>query len=135
MNMKKIIILFISFLAIYSCSDKEDPIGKWGDNIKLSQKVVNFTAEQNSTVVTTQGTWWWINGIGLNDDWNYDLNEIDTTKDNFVIEEDDFKIERKNTTEIHISMNPNQTGLERVLLIGLQAGNYGDGIMVIQAAD
>ena len=131
--MKSIIVLFLGILTIYSCSNSED--GKWDDNIKLSQKVVSFTAEQNSMVVTTQGTWWWINGIGLNDDWNYDLNQIDTTKDNFVIEEADFKIERTNTTEIHISMKPNQTGLERVVLIGLQAGNYGDGIKVIQAAD
>ena len=127
-------IIPILFLSLLSCKSDE-PDEKWDDNIKLSQKEVNFTAEANSTVVTTQGTWWWIHGMGLNDDWSYDLSTVDTTKENFVIEETEFRIERKNATEIHISMTLNETGSDRTLTIGLQAGNYGDGIKVFQTAD
>ena len=134
--MKKLLfgIFPILFLTQISCDSKE-PDGKWDDNIKLSEKELSISAEINSVVITTEGTGWWIHGIGLNDDWNYDLNSIDTTKKNFVIEEDEFTIERKNATEIHISMTQNETGFERVLVIGLQAGNYADGIKITQTAD
>lgn len=137
MNMKKYLtigVFSILFLNLLSC-DSEEIDGRWDDNIKLSEKNVSFTAELNSTVITTEGAWWWISGIRINDDWSYDLSDTDTSKENFVIEETEFRIERKNATEIHISMQKNQSNSERVLTIGLQAGNYFDGIKVTQSAN
>lgn len=40
---------------------------------------------------------------------------------------------RKNIKEMHISMTKNQTDFQRALIIGLQNGNYFDGIKVTQA--
>ena len=131
--MKKAIMLYLVICAIFSCADRKE--GDWDDNIKLSEKEVVITADSNAVYITTEGTSWWVHGIGLNDDWTYDFGNIDTTKDNFVIDETEFKIERKNATEIYISITQNETGEERILIIGLQAGNYGDGIKIIQSAN
>lgn len=94
-----------------------------------------LTAEQNSIVITTKGEWWWIHGISMNKSINFDISGIDTTSKNFVIDETEFRIERKNSTEIHIEMAKNQTGAERVLYIGLEAGDYFDGIKITQSAN
>ena len=82
-----------------SC-ESDEPDGKWDDNIKISTKEVNFSAESNSVIIITEWTWWWISGIGLDDDWDYDISGIDTSEDNFLIEESEFTIERKNANEI-----------------------------------
>ena len=132
----KLTLQFISilFLSLLSC-ESNNPDGKWEDNIKLSTKEVSFSAQSDSVIITTEGTSWWINGIGLNDDWSYDISGIDTIQDNFLIEEPEFTIERKNAKEIHISMTENQSAIERTLTIGLQAGNYFDGIKIIQSGN
>ncbi len=127
-------ILSILLLSLTSCHS-DDPDGKWDDNIHLSEKEVTINAESNSFLITTEGTWWWINGIGLDDDWNYNISGIDTTQDDFLIEENVFTIERKNANEIHISLTENQSNVERVLIISLQAGNYFDQIKIIQVGN
>ena len=124
-------IISIFILSLASCNSNE-PDGKWDDNIKLSEKEVTISAESKALIITTKGTWWWINGIALDDDWGYDISGIDTTKDDFFIEENEFTIERKNATEIHISLTANQTNVDRILTVGLQSGNYFDGIKIIQ---
>ena len=132
--MKEKLILGITsifFLSFFSC-DTDESVGRWDDNIKLSQKEIRFTAESNAVTVTTEGTDWRINEIGFNDDWNNDLN-IDTTQENFLIEESEFTIERKNAREIYITMTENILDTERTLIIALQSGNYFDGIRIIQS--
>ena len=128
--MKKNIILILFFLTILSCSDSKD--GDWDDNIKLSQKEVRFSSDQNIAAISTQGTGWWISEISMDGEL-IELNGVDTTKENFTIEGTEFTFERKNSKEIYISMKQNQTELERVLSIGLQAGNYFDGIKITQS--
>jgi hypothetical protein len=127
-------ILSIILLSIISCNSDESE-GKWDDNIKLSEKEIAINAESNSLLITTEGTSWWINEIGLNNDWNFDLSEIDTTQENFLINETEFTVERKNGNEIYIFMTENRTDSERTLSIGLQAGNYFDSIRIIQSKD
>jgi hypothetical protein len=134
----KVIGIVIILISSYSCSnsDRPDrPIGDWDDNIKLSQKEAKLTSENDSIVITTEGEWWWIYNISLNGESNFDLSGIDTTAKNFIVDETEFKIERKNTTEIHIEMTKNQTGSERVLIIGLEAGDYFDRILITQSAN
>lgn len=130
--MKQIIVLTVFLLVVLSCSDSKD--GDWDDNIKLSQKEVQFSSTQNNIEILTEGTGWWIGEVSMNGE-SFDLNGIDTTKENFTIEQTEFSIERKNSTEVYISMQQNQSETERVLLIGLQAGNYFDGIKVTQSGN
>ena len=130
--MKKIIALTLLLLVVLSCSDSKD--GDWDDNIKLSQKEVQFSSTNNNVEISTEGTGWWIDEVTMNGE-PFDLDGIDTTKENFIIEQAEFSIERKNSTEIYISMQQNQSTTERVLLIGLQAGNYFDGIKVTQSGN
>ena len=131
----KLIGIVIILISSFSCSNSDRPDGDWDDNIKLSQKEAKLTAENDSIVITTEGEWWWIHNISLNGESNFDLSEIDTNAKNFIVDETEFKIERKNTTEIHIEMTKNQTGSERVLIIGLEAGDYFDGIVITQSAN
>jgi hypothetical protein len=128
--MKKIIALTVFFLIVLSCSDSKD--GDWDDNIKLSQKEVQFSSAQNNVEISTEGTGWWIVEVSLDGEL-FDLNGIDTTKENFTIEETEFSIKRKNSTEVFISMQQNPTESVRVLKIGLQSGNYFDGIKITQS--
>lgn len=130
--MKKTIALTLFLLTILSCSDSKD--GDWDDNIKLSQKEVQFSSAQNTIEIATEGTGWWIGEISMDGEL-FDFNDIDTTKENFTIEETEFSIERKNATEIYIAMQQNPTESERVLIIRLQAGNYFDGIKITQSGN
>lgn len=131
--MKKL-LLVISLFTIISCSkDKDSPIGIWDDNIKLSQKEVEFDANENTISITTEGEWWWITEVRFNDSY-INLGDLDTTSDDFIIEETEFKIERKNVTEIYISMSENLGDTVRVLGIELEAGDYFDHIRVTQSA-
>ncbi len=126
----KIIGFLLVLTSTISCSESDQPIGKWDDNIKLSQKEVQLCVDNDSIVITTEGSWWWIDGIYLNGSSSFDRNEIDTTAENFIIDEIEYRIERKNATEIYIEMTKNETGIERKLMIALQAGNYFDSITV-----
>ena len=131
----KIIGFLLVLTSTISCSESDQPIGKWDDNIKLSQKEVQLSVDNDSMVITTEGSWWWIDGIYLNGSSSFDRNEIDTTAENFVIDEIEYRIERKNATEIYIEMAKNETGIERKLMIALQAGNYFDSITVSQSSN
>ena len=136
--MKKIIVYgFLTLIWIFmiSCSTNgnEDPIGKWDDNIKLSQKTATVDSNENSITITTESTYWWLNGISLNND-IIDLTSVDKLSKNFVIINPDFQVERKEDgKKIIITLNQNNTNSERILVIGMQNGDYFDGIKIIQA--
>jgi len=131
--MKKNIILILIAIFNMSCSDSKD--GDWNDNIKLSQKELRFDSLENSAIITTEGDSWWISGIFFKDGQTFDLSNFDTTANNFTITESTFTLERKNGKEISIKLYENTTGSERILTVGLQAGNYFDGITIIQSTD
>ncbi|PCH74874.1 MAG: hypothetical protein COB98_09710 [Flavobacteriaceae bacterium] len=131
--MYKNIILLLILLLNVCCSDSKD--GGWDDNIKLSQKEFQFDKLENSAVITTEGGSWWISGIFFKDGETFDLSNIDTTSDNFTITEPNFTLVRLSAKEIFIQLSENTTGSERTFIIGLQAGNYFDGITITQLAD
>lgn len=118
-----------------SCSKSDKPIGQWDDIIKLSQKEAQFSSEKDSVLITTEGQWWWVTGISFNGNSNYDLSGIDVTSDNFTIDEPEFKVERRSSTEIYIEMAKNQTDSLRTLNIELEAGDYFDGVKITQSAN
>ena len=117
-------------LLIISCK-KDQLIGNWKDNIKLSQKAVTLNANLNSITINTESTSWWLNNIMLNKV-DVDLSAVKKTDKNFVVNHADFKVERINGNTIVITMNRNTTGFDRLLTIGLQNGNYFDGIAITQ---
>ena len=129
---KNIILLLITLLNL-SCSESKD--GDWDDNIKLSQKEFRFDSLENSATITTEGDSWWIYSIFFKDGETFDLSNIDTISENFTITESEFTLERIKGKEIVIKLFKNTTGSERTFTVGLQAGNYFDGITIIQSAD
>ncbi|PVX44734.1 hypothetical protein C8C85_0484 [Flavobacterium sp. 103] len=135
--MKKIIIYgFLTLIGIFmiscSTSENEDPIGKWDDNIKLSQKTATLNPNKNSITITTESTSWWLSGISFNNN-NIDLINVDKLSKNFVITNSDFQVERKEDgKKIIITLNQNNTNSERILVISMQNGDYYDGVKIIQ---
>ncbi len=132
---RKLSIVGLMLILLSSVSCLEDrPDGDWDDNIHLSQKKVEFTSAKNSITITTKGKWWWICDVSLNGK-HLNLEGMNTSKGNFVINQEEFRIERRDTTEIHIEMTKNTTRTERILDIELEAGDYFDRIEVIQAKE
>lgn len=129
---------FIMIIALLSsCSDKEDPIGKWDDNIKLSTKSAEFNAKSDSIIIKTEGDWWWIEQISLGDNHYqyYNRTDIDLESTSYFIKEADFVVERRDENTLFIKLNRNNTGKERIMTISLEAGDYFDYINIKQLAN
>ena len=132
--MNKFILLLLGIVLISSCN-KEEPIGKWEDNIKLSTKNVELGVNLDSVIITTEGDWWWIDGIYLADStYSYYNNEnINLESDSYTITENNFVVERRDKHTLFIKLDKNVTGKERVMKIGLQAGDYFDSVTIKQS--
>ncbi|EIA07774.1 hypothetical protein [Flavobacterium frigoris] len=136
--MKKIVIYGILALIGFfmnSCtkSENEEIIGKWDDNIKLSQKTATLNSNENSITITTESTFWWLGGISLNNK-NIELADVEKLSKNFVIANSDFQVERKEDgKKIIITLKQNNTNSERILVVSMQNGDYFDGVRIIQA--
>tara|TARA_B110000240_G_C13350626_1_gene389583 strand:+ start:225 stop:515 length:291 start_codon:yes stop_codon:yes gene_type:complete len=96
---------------------------------------LQFDSLENSAIIKTRGDSWWISKIFFKDGQTFDLSNVDTTANNFTVTESEFILERKNGKEIAIKLFKNTTGSQRILTVGLQAGNYFDGITIIQSTD
>lgn len=129
--MKKTYI-YLTFLFLGIALNSCKRIGKWDDNIKLSTKEFILEPSQSSYTITTQSTNWWLNGIKLNGN-HVDISSIDNLSKNFEIIKPEFRIERKEDgKKIIIVMNKNSTNSDRILIVGLQNGDYFDGIKATQ---
>lgn len=133
--MKKLLIVFLSFVLISSC-EKSEVIGGWDDNIKLSTKNVEFGVKADSVLITTEGDWWWIDAIYLDDStYSYYNNEnINLESGSYIIIEDNFIVERRDKNTLFVKLDENITGEERELIVGLAAGNYFDRVIIKQSA-
>lgn len=119
-------------IAVTLISCKKNIDGKWDDNIKLSAKEISLESTQTSEVITTKSTSWWLNSISL-DGKPADLSKVDKLSKNFLIKESEFEIERKDDgRKIIVSMSPNKTNSDRILIISLQNGDYFSGVKVTQ---
>jgi hypothetical protein len=124
---------FVCIIILLSCEDKEDLIGIWDDNIKLSTKSADFTAATDSITITTEGEWWWVNNVTFQDSiYTYNMA---AELDSYSIQEDCFTIERRNKRQLFIKINENNSGIERLLCITLEAGDYFDYVTINQAAN
>jgi predicted protein tyrosine phosphatase len=134
----KRILFLISLLIIiaFSVSSCEEPIGKWDDNIKLSTRYVEFNAKADSAIITTQGDWWWIDGISANDStYQYhNRKDINLESDSYTIKEDFFVVERRDKNTLFVKFEENLTKEERLMIIGLEAGDYFDYVKIKQLA-
>lgn len=130
-------VLVIGIFILVSCKDKENPIGKWNDNIKLSTKSVELAARADSVTITTEGDWWWIDGILFQDSTYsyYNREDINLEADTYTITEDDFTIERRDKNTLFVRLKENNTGIERTMKIGFEAGDYFDNVNIKQAAN
>lgn len=135
--MKKTIFYGIFTLIVFfmnSCTKSENEviIGKWDDNIKLSQKTATLNSDLNSITITTESTSWWLGDISLNNI-NIDLTDVDRLSKNFVITNSDFQVERKEDgKKIIITLNQNNTNSERILGVSMQSGDYFDFVKIVQ---
>lgn len=119
-------------LVCCSCSNQRKD-GDWDDNIFLSAKTATFSANGDSTTITTLGTGWWFNSVSINDR-HIGFDYIGQSNNYFKIQTDSCLIERKNQKTLFIRLNKNKYKLERKLRISLQAGDYFDGITITQKA-
>jgi hypothetical protein len=136
-NKHRIIILLLGIFFTISCFRKDDTIGKWADNIKLSKKSVDLKAETDSVIITTKGDGWWVDGISFEGSRYsyYHREDINLESDSYLIKEDCFVVERRHKNTLFVKLNKNCTGHERIMTISLEAGDYFDGVTVKQAAN
>lgn len=129
--------LVIGMVMLVSCKDKVNPIGKWDDIIKLSTKSVELTAQADSVTITTQGDWWWVDEISFQDSTYsyYNREDINLESDAYSITEDAFTVERRDKNTLFVRLKENNTGAERTMSIGLEAGDYFDHVNIKQAAN
>ena len=121
-------------VTLYSCSDTERKDGDWDDNIKLSAKAVEFTAAADSITITTGGSWWWVTDISVNGEYDFDLEGIDLESDHYTIKGSCYLVERRDKQTLFVKVDENPLDVDRVIRVGLEAGNYFDGVMITQKA-
>ena len=125
--MKKVIQipLFLIAILLLSC-------GKWSDNIKLSTKSAEFSSLGDSIVVTTKGTSWWLSEITIDGTEFYDFHSIDVLADSYLIKHDCVTFQRRNRSTMFIKLDPNPLPVDRIVVIGLEAGDYFDRVTITQ---
>lgn len=121
--------LLLASLVLTGC-DSDEIDGQWNDNIKLSQRTVEFSQKRDSILITTEGEGWWIAGISFEGASDYQHGSIG--HEEFLLEEEHFELERRSPTTLYIEFQANQTSNPQILFVQLQNGNYFDGVKVTQ---
>lgn len=129
------LLIISAFIGILTSCEKDTPIGIWDDNIKLSTKNASFHAAADCVIISTEGTWWWVTDISVGDSIFSDFRDVNLESDHYLIEREGVVVERRNSTTLFIKADANTSGAERTIKIGLEAGDYFDGIVITQAAD
>lgn len=125
------LLLIALISAISSCMKGTQTIGEWNDSIKLSTHRADLSASNDSIIITTKGTWWWVNDILVNGNYLV-FNPLETEKSNFSINGSWFSIERYDNQRLVVRVAENKSTIERNIKITLEAGDYFDYIDVNQ---
>lgn len=125
------LLLVALISAISSCMKGTQTIGEWNDSIKLSTRKADFSASNDSIIITTKGTWWWVNDILVNGNYLV-FNPLETEKSKFSITGDWFSIERYDNQKLIVRVTENKSAKKRNIKITLEAGDYFDYIDVSQ---
>ena len=127
------ILLVLNIIIITSSCTRIRKDGDWDDNIKLSIKADEFTADGDSVIITTKGGWWWISDIIVNDNYFYGFG-INPDSDNYRIKQDCFIVERRDIHTLFIRLDENPLNISRIVIVGLEAGDYFDRVTITQKA-
>jgi hypothetical protein len=124
-----VIILGLTSL-LYGCINLD---GEWDDNIKLSARNVEFSADGDSVTIKTKGTWWWVIEVSVNNVKYFNFG-IHADSVNYRIERDCFAVERRDSRTLFIKVDANPRDTVRIITVGLEAGDYFDRVRVTQKA-
>ncbi len=126
------IFVVATIFILFSCSEKETPIGKWDDIIELSTKNITFDASEDSVTINTKGDWWWVTNISVNNKIFNVPDDINVETYNYSIQLDCFLVERRDKNTLFIKVDENPLNIQRIIWVGLEAGNYFDGVSITQ---
>lgn len=124
----------ISLAVLLSSCTEDRAIGDWDDNIKLSLKSAEFSSLGDSVTVTTGGDWWWISDVTVDEANYYYFPDVDQGLDYYSIIRACVTLERCDKKTLRIKVDPNPLNSIRTIKVGLQAGNYFDGVTITQKA-
>ncbi len=131
-NIKKILVLSLSFLLFIALSSCGRVKGVWEDNIHLARKSVTFNARGDSIIISTLGSWWWITDIGMDSTYYYHFKNIDQSKDYYSIKENGIVVGRRGRRGLFIKAGANPHHVQRIISVGLEAGDYFDRVIITQ---
>lgn len=134
--MKNHLFLSITALVLFfvSCSETEY-INKWDDNIHLSQKTATFNAVGDSITITTGGSGWWITEIAIDEVIYTVMTEIDIQSESYSVTKNGITAQRRNKNTLFIKADANTLTTNRIISVGLEDGNYFDGVRITQKAN
>jgi hypothetical protein len=127
--MKKV---FISNILILSITLILSSCGRWSDNIHLSTKSAEFSADGDSLIVTTKGSTWMISGITVDSEHFYNFDGIDILASSYTIKQDCFTIERRDRNTFSIKLEANPLNVKRIVIIEIEDGDYFDRVTITQ---
>jgi hypothetical protein len=82
--------------------------------------------------IKTGGSGWWISDISVNRNYIYNFNGINIESDSYVIKQDCFWVERQDKNTLFIKVAENTLNVQRIITVGLQAGDYFDRVTITQ---
>ena len=106
--------------------------GMWRDNIHLSMKKAEFSADGDSVLITTKGGGWWVSCISVNDSNYYDFKGVNVITDHYKITGNCFVVERRDKFTLFISLSANQEITKRIVKVNLEDGDYFDWVTITQ---
>jgi hypothetical protein len=126
--------IFLSLIVIltstlYSCTK---PKGIWDDNIHLSTKTAEFNAAGDSVTIKTGGSSWWISDISVDGVWYFSFPGVNLQADGYSIKQDCFTVEHLDKNTLFIKAEANPDTINRVITVGLSAGDYHDRVTITQ---
>lgn len=131
--MKDKVLLSLTVIALIftSCTEiKKD--GDWDDVIQLSKKSAEFNAIGDSISITTGGDWWWITDISVNGTYDNDFSNVNMESESYTIMQDDIRIQRRDKNTLFIKVDSNPLNTNRIIAVGLEAGDYFDRVTITQ---
>jgi hypothetical protein len=134
MRDKILLSLTVITLIFTSCKEtKKD--GDWDDIIQLSKKSAEFNAIGDSVSITTGGDWWWITDISVNGTYYSDFSNVDMESESYTITQDCYSVQRRDKNTLFIKIDSNPLNTNRIITVGLEAGDYFDQVTITQKSD
>ena len=132
-NLLRFISMIVFAVAICSCHKGHDRLdGDWDDIIQLSTHTVDFNAAGDSVTIKTGGSWWWITGICVDSTCYNRFSGVNVLADEYIIRQNCFDVERRGKNTLFVKVDANPLNVKRIIVVGFEAGDYFDGLKIIQ---